>query len=54
MAADECSIRGVARFRPLNDSEDRAESKNIVKFPVDQEETVLINVCECELFYDFR
>ena len=44
MAADECSIRVVARFRPLNDSEERAGSKSVVKFPQDQEETVLISV----------
>ncbi|CAF0863065.1 unnamed protein product [Rotaria sordida] len=43
MAADECNIRVVARFRPLNDSEERAGSKNIVKFPSDQEETILIS-----------
>jgi kinesin family protein 5 len=43
MAADECNIRVVARFRPLNDSEERAGSKNIVKFPPDQEETILIS-----------
>ncbi len=45
MAADECNIRVVARFRPLNDSEERAGSKSVVKFPADQEETVLISVC---------
>ena len=44
MAADECNIRVVARFRPLNDSEERAGSKSVVKFPADQEETVLISV----------
>lgn len=38
MAADreiaaEDSIRVVCRFRPLNDSEERAGSKFIVKFP---------------------
>ncbi|CAF0941909.1 unnamed protein product [Adineta steineri] len=43
MAADECNIRVVARFRPLNDSEERAGSKNVVKFPADQEGTVLIS-----------
>ncbi|CAF3308219.1 unnamed protein product [Rotaria socialis] len=43
MAADECNIRVVARFRPLNDSEERAGSKSVVKFPADQEETVLIS-----------
>jgi len=45
MAADECNIRVVARFRPLNDSEERAGSKSVVKFPSDQEETLLISVC---------
>lgn len=44
MAADECNIRVVARFRPLNESEERAGSKSVVKFPPDQEETVLISV----------
>ena len=44
MAADECNIRVVARFRPLNDSEERAGSRSVVKFPADQEETVLISV----------
>ena len=44
MAADECSIRVVARFRPLNDSEKRAGSKEIVKFSADQEETLLLSV----------
>ncbi|CAF0978709.1 unnamed protein product [Adineta steineri] len=43
MAADECNIRVVARFRPLNDSEERAGSRNVVKFPADQEGTVLIS-----------
>ncbi|CAF0756028.1 unnamed protein product [Adineta steineri] len=42
MAADECNIRVVARFRPLNESEERAGSKSVVKFPTDQDETVLI------------
>jgi hypothetical protein len=44
MAADECNIRVVARFRPLNDSEERAGSRSVVKFPADQEETLLISV----------
>jgi hypothetical protein len=55
MAADECNIRVVARFRPLNDSEERAGSKSVVKFPADQEETVLISVCLlfflCSIFF---
>jgi kinesin family protein 5 len=45
MAADECNIRVVARFRPLNDIEERAGSKSVVKFPSDQEGTLLISVC---------
>jgi hypothetical protein len=45
MAADECNIRVVARFRPLNDSEERAGSKSVVKFSAEQEGTVLISVC---------
>ena len=49
MAADECNIRVVARFRPLNDSEERAGSKSVVKFPSDQEGTVLISVSSSDL-----
>lgn len=52
MAADECNIRVVARFRPLNDSEERAGSKSVVKFPSDQEETLLISVSV--LIFDLR
>ena len=50
MAADECNIRVVARFRPLNDSEERTGSRNVVKFPSDQEGTLLISVCLHFLF----
>lgn len=32
----EDNIRVVCRFRPLNDSEERAASKFVVKFPDDQ------------------
>jgi kinesin family member 5 len=34
----EDSIKVVCRFRPLNDSEEKAGSKFIVKFPQGQEE----------------
>jgi hypothetical protein len=53
MAADECNIRVVARFRPLNDSEERAGSKSVVRFPADQEETVVISVCFSLNIYHF-
>lgn len=39
--AAEDSIRVVCRFRPLNDSEEKAGSKVIVKFPNSQEENCL-------------
>lgn len=37
----EDSIRVVCRFRPLNDSEEKAGSKFIVKFPNNQEENCI-------------
>lgn len=39
--AAEDSIRVVCRFRPLNDSEEKAGSKVIVKFPNSQEENCI-------------
>lgn len=39
--AAEDSIRVVCRFRPLNDSEEKAGSKVIVKFPNTQEENCI-------------
>lgn len=39
--AAEDSIRVVCRFRPLNDSEEKAGSKFIVKFPNNQEENCI-------------
>lgn len=46
MAADreiaaEDSIRVVCRFRPLNDSEEKAGSKFIVKFPSGQDDNCI-------------
>lgn len=40
--ANECNIRVMCRFRPLNDSEERSGSKIVVKFPNDTEDTVII------------
>lgn len=42
--ASECNIKVVCRFRPLNDSEEKAGSKFIVKFPSNTEEGVSIAV----------
>lgn len=39
--AGEDSIKVVCRFRPLNDSEEKAGSKFIVKFPSGQEENCI-------------
>lgn len=44
----EDSIKVVCRFRPLNDSEEKAGSKFIVKFPNNTEENCIsIAVCKC-------
>lgn len=37
----EDSIKVVCRFRPLNDSEERAGSKFVVKFPQGNEENCI-------------
>ena len=34
-ASDECNIKVVCRVRPLNEVEERAGSKFILKFPTD-------------------
>lgn len=53
--AAEDSIRVVCRFRPLNDSEEKAGSKVIVKFPNSQEENCLsIGVSICKWQNQFR
>jgi kinesin family protein 5 len=39
--AAEDSIRVVCRFRPLNDSEEKAGSKFVVKFPQGQEDNCI-------------
>jgi hypothetical protein len=43
--ASECNIKVVCRFRPLNDSEEKAGSKFIVKYPQNTEDCVSIGVC---------
>ena len=40
--ANECNIRVMCRFRPLNDSEERSGSKIVVKFPSDSEDTAIV------------
>jgi kinesin family protein 5 len=40
--ASECNIKVVCRFRPLNDSEEKAGSKFIVKYPQNTEDCVSI------------
>lgn len=40
----ECNIKVVCRFRPLNDSEEKAGSKFIVKFPQNTEDCISIAV----------
>lgn len=39
--AAEDSIKVVCRFRPLNDSEEKAGSKFVVKFPVGGDENCI-------------
>lgn len=48
----EDSIKVVCRFRPLNDSEEKAGSKFIVKFPQGPEENcVSIGVSTCFILF---
>lgn len=48
--AAEDSIKVVCRFRPLNDSEEKAGSKFIVKFPNNQEENCISIAVSFNLF----
>jgi len=43
-SGDECSIQVVCRFRPLNDSEERAGSKFVAKFPAGAEDCTSLGV----------
>lgn len=40
----EDNIRVVCRFRPLNDSEEKAGSKFVIKFPDDQCASVTVRI----------
>lgn len=49
---DEDSIQVVARFRPLNDSEERAGSKFIVSFPqVKGQEDTLVSIAVSKIYF---
>lgn len=50
--AAECNIKVVCRFRPLNDSEEKAGSRFIVKFPQGAEDCISIGVI-LKLFVSF-
>ena len=41
--ANECNIRVMCRFRPLNESEEKSGSKVITKFQPESEETVVVS-----------
>lgn len=49
----EDSIKVVCRFRPLNDSEERAGSKFVVKFPQGNEENC-ISIAVSSIVNSFR
>jgi len=40
--AAECSIKVIARVRPLNESEEKAGSKFVLKFPTDDSISVAV------------
>ena len=48
----EDSIKVVCRFRPLNDSEEKAGSKFVVKFPQGQEENCICIGVSFQAFVD--
>lgn len=59
MAAED-SIKVVCRFRPLNDSEEKAGSKFVVKFPSGPDEncisigvSVLISACHVPIYLPY-
>jgi len=43
----EDNIRVICRFRPLNDSEEKAGSKFIIKFPDEQCASIAVSICVC-------
>lgn len=50
----EDSIRVVCRFRPLNDSEEKAGSKFVVKFPQGPEENCISIAVSYSAFFIFH
>ena len=44
----ECNIKVICRIRPLNESEEKAGSKFVLKFPTD--DSVSIAVCVSAVF----
>jgi len=45
MAADECNIKVICRIRPLNEAEEKAGSKFVLKFPTDDSISVAVSKC---------
>jgi len=43
MSADECNIKVICRVRPLNESEEKAGSKFVLKFPTDDSVSVAVS-----------
>ena len=39
---NECNIRVVCRFRPLNEQEEKSGSKIVAKFPAEAEDSVIL------------
>jgi len=39
----ECNIKVICRVRPLNESEERAGSKFVLKFPTDDSVSIQVN-----------
>ena len=47
----ECNIKVICRVRPLNESEERAGSKFVLKFPTD--ESVNVGVSKLQFLINF-
>ena len=41
--ADECNIKVVCRVRPLNEAEEKAGSKFVLKFPTDDSVSITVS-----------
>ena len=42
--SDECNIKVIARVRPLNESEEKAGSKFVLKFPTDDSISIAVSM----------